>query len=118
MNRHRVPLTLALLAIAGSGLGACGGDDQGDRVREQGRQIQQDAAGLRERAAQVTKDAKAGKDTKQAQEQLEKDAADIDAKTKAVAGDALEDAKGKVGNDAAKQAIEDAQSQLESAPTP
>ncbi len=117
MNPHRI--AIALLATASLGIGACGsGNDNTDQLQQRAKEVRKEGVAIQEQGAQISKDAKAGKDTTKAQQDLENRANAAAGKTKAIADDAINDVKNKTSDAATKKAIEQVQSQITEVPLP
>ncbi len=111
-------LTASLAAAATLSFAACGdgGIDKSklDDVQKQGEQIQQDAKDLQQDAQQAAEDVQSGKKTaEEAAADIEKKADAVTDKAKAAGSDAIDAVKdNKYLSEADKQAMEDAQAQL------
>ena len=102
----------SLLAVAALGITACGGDSDSEKIQKNAAELQQQGADLREDAEQAAQDGT--KSAEQAAAEIQDGAEQLAENATDAANEAIDDVKDDAGvPDAAKDALEQAQADLE-----
>ena len=105
----------SLLAVAALGITACGGDSDSEKIQKNAAELQQQGQDLREDAEQAAQDVQDGtKSAEQAAAEIQDGAEQLAENATDAANEAIDDVKDDAGvPDAAEEALEQAQADLE-----